>query len=251
MRLKIDLEIPNWTKWLVGGVAIGVVLGIGAARVYAETVSVPKTWAAGNPLNAADLNDNFKTLQDAFNRLAQPGIISAYGGPVVPTGWLLCDGSAVSRTTYAGLFTAIGTVHGSGDGASTFNLPDYRGRFLRGVDGAAGNDPDAATRTAAKTGGNVGNMLGSLQGQATALPTLQFGISTTGGHNHYLGGASDASVVSGHLTSSATTGTWTLSDTGPYGGSNTTTSGDHSHAVSGGDKETRPKNAYVNYIIKY
>jgi len=51
-----------------------------------------------------------------------------------PTGWLLCDGSAVSRTTYAALFTAISTTYGTGDGSTTFNVPDYRGRSPLGPD---------------------------------------------------------------------------------------------------------------------
>lgn len=54
------------------------------------------------------------------------GIITAYGGTTAPTGWLLCDGSAVSRETYSDLFKAIGTTYGTGDGSTTFNLPDLR-----------------------------------------------------------------------------------------------------------------------------
>ena len=52
-----------------------------------------------------------------------------------PTGWLLCNGAAVSRTTYASLFAVIGTIYGSGDGSTTFNVPDFRGRVPAGVDG--------------------------------------------------------------------------------------------------------------------
>lgn len=58
-----------------------------------------------------------------------PGVMSAYGGSSAPTGYLLCDGSAVSRTTYAALFAAISTTFGTGDGSTTFNVPDMRGRF--------------------------------------------------------------------------------------------------------------------------
>jgi microcystin-dependent protein len=60
------------------------------------------------------------------------GLISAFGGTSAPTGWLACDGSAVSRTTYSDLFSAIGTTWGVGDGSTTFNVPDLRGAFLRG-----------------------------------------------------------------------------------------------------------------------
>lgn len=54
------------------------------------------------------------------------GIIASYGGDTAPSGWLICDGSEISRTTYADLFSAIGTKYGSGDGSTTFNLPDFK-----------------------------------------------------------------------------------------------------------------------------
>lgn len=61
------------------------------------------------------------------------GIVLPFAGSTAPQGYLLCDGSAVSRTDYADLFTAIGTVYGAGDGESTFNLPDLSGRVVLGV----------------------------------------------------------------------------------------------------------------------
>lgn len=65
---------------------------------------------------------------------AEPaGKISMYGGSAAPTGWILCDGSAVSRTTFAALFAAIGTTYGVGDGSTTFNVPDFRGRVGVGL----------------------------------------------------------------------------------------------------------------------
>lgn len=69
------------------------------------------------------------------------GMYGEFGTPTAPDGWLVCDGSAVSRVIYARLFTAIGVTHGAGDGATTFNLPDARGRVLRGWDNGAGRDP--------------------------------------------------------------------------------------------------------------
>ena len=69
--------------------------------------------------------------------LVPTGAVMPFAGANAPTGWLLCDGSAVPRTTYAALFAVIGTTYGSGDGASTFNLPDLRGRVAAGVDSDA------------------------------------------------------------------------------------------------------------------
>lgn len=60
------------------------------------------------------------------------GVVLPYAGSSVPNGWMMCDGSAISRTEYAALFASIGTTYGAGDGSTTFNLPDYRYGFLRG-----------------------------------------------------------------------------------------------------------------------
>ena len=68
------------------------------------------------------------------------GMVAPFGMSSAPTGWLECDGSAISRTTYATLFTAVGTTHGVGDGSTTFNLPDLRGEFIRGWDNGKGTD---------------------------------------------------------------------------------------------------------------
>ena len=68
------------------------------------------------------------------------GCVIPFAGAAAPTGWLLCQGQAVSRTTYAQLFSVIGTTYGSGDGSTTFNLPDMRGRVAVGSDA---NSPGA------------------------------------------------------------------------------------------------------------
>lgn len=62
-----------------------------------------------------------------------PGLITMYGAAAAPTGWLLCNGAAVSRTTYSALFAIIGTTFGAGDGSTTFNVPDMRDRFPTGT----------------------------------------------------------------------------------------------------------------------
>ena len=68
------------------------------------------------------------------------GMIAPFAMTTPPTGWLECNGAAISRSTYATLFAAIGTVHGAGDGSSTFNLPDLRATFIRGFDNSRGID---------------------------------------------------------------------------------------------------------------
>jgi len=73
------------------------------------------------------------------------GVVSAYGGTSAPTGWLLCYGQAVSRTTYAALFAVLSTTYGSGDGSTTFNVPDLRGRAVAGQDDMGGSSANRLT----------------------------------------------------------------------------------------------------------
>jgi hypothetical protein len=79
----------------------------------------------------------------AFSSGVPPGTMTAYGGTAAPTGWLLCDGAAVSRTTYAALFTAISTNYGVGNGSTTFNVPDLRGRVAVGISTGGKSDVNA------------------------------------------------------------------------------------------------------------
>jgi len=72
------------------------------------------------------------TWQAASASTLPAGMLVPYGGSTAPSGWLLCDGVAVSRTTYATLFAVVGTSYGAGDGSTTFNLPDMQGRVAVG-----------------------------------------------------------------------------------------------------------------------
>ena len=86
------------------------------------------------------------TKADQFSYVPA-GTVLPFAGDTAPSGWAICNGDPVSRTDYAELFTAIGELWGVGDGSTTFNLPDMRGQFLRGLDTTEGVDPDFATRT--------------------------------------------------------------------------------------------------------
>jgi microcystin-dependent protein len=194
--------------------------------IEARAGSVPNTFTSGSVARASDVNANFSYLAD---RVVPAGAVMAFAGENPPPGWLLCDGSAVSRITYPDLYAAIGNSHGSGDGATTFNVPDYRGRFLRGVDGTAGRDPDDASRTAMSAGGNTGDDVGSVQGDQLASHS----------HTAY---ARWAGVQTG-------TAVWTNSFWTGTGFSNNDPN--VFQILPTGGSETRPKNAYVNWIIKY
>ena len=97
------------------------------------------------------------------------GSVMDYAGSTAPTGWLLCYGQAVSRTGYAALFSAIGTTYGVGDGSTTFNLPDLRGRVLAGKDDMGGS---AASRITAGGSGITGTTLGAAGGSQTHTLTV-------------------------------------------------------------------------------
>lgn len=92
--------------------------------------------------SVVDWTDAIATAQAAAIAAARvkPGVIEMFGANAAPAGYLECDGAAVSRATYADLFAAIGTAHGVGDGATTFNVPDLRGEFVRGWDDGRGVD---------------------------------------------------------------------------------------------------------------
>jgi hypothetical protein len=105
----------------------------------------------------------WKSVQaDTSVSTSPPGMVSAFPMATCPTGWLEADGATVSRTTYASLFSAIGTIYGAGNGSTTFRIPDYRGYFLRGWSHGSGVDPDAGSRTN-RGDGTTGDNIGTLQ----------------------------------------------------------------------------------------
>lgn len=87
----------------------------------------------------------------------QAGEIAYFAMPSTPTGWLQCNGAAVSRTVYAALFAAIGTTWGAGDGSTTFNVPDLRGAFIRGWDNGRGLDTASGRGFATYQGDQFGS----------------------------------------------------------------------------------------------
>lgn len=168
------------------------------------------------------------------------GTILTFGATNPPSGFLECNGSAISRSAYASLFSILSTTHGAGDGSSTFNLPDLRGQFVRGWDNNAGVD---ASRT-----------FGSTQTDQNKNHThTTDSVTLTGGIRKISEGFGAGGSASGVFTKTAD-GTNTItgsSSTSPVGGVDF--DGTHSHTISssGGGTEARPKNVALMYIIKF
>jgi microcystin-dependent protein len=108
-----------------------------------------------------------------------------YGGATAPPGWILCFGQAISRTAFPQLFAVIGTLFGTGDGSTTFNLPDFRGRASIGADNMGGS---AANRVTEAVSGILASSVGQVGGSQDAQQdTLSAGTTVTisdAGHAH-------------------------------------------------------------------
>lgn len=175
------------------------------------------------------LTSIFQTMIDAVTPI---GTVIPWFSNTIPSNFLLCDGSAVQRAQYLSLFLVIGTNCGAGNGTTTFNLPDLRGRFLRGYDQGSGADPDATSRTC--PGKTNGNGVGTYQGHSLYS------------HNHQI--SSSAATVDVNYYAAIQTGSTlaragnVIQDGGWFIGS--------SSEISGGS-ETRPKNIACNFIIRY
>jgi microcystin-dependent protein len=165
----------------------------------------------------------------SFSLAIPVGMISDYAGSSAPSGWLLCYGQNVSRTTYSDLFTAISTQYGVGDGSTTFTLPDCRGRASAGKDNMGGVSADRLTN---QTGGLNGDTLGATGGSEThtlteaQLPshthTFSATTSSDGAHTHSYGNAGGSQSVANGGNNAADTDSGT-----------TSSNGNHTHTVSG------------------
>ena len=162
------------------------------------------------------------------------GAMVDFAGTVAPAGWLMSDGSAVSRTVYASLFAAVGSSYGAGDGSTTFNLPDFRGRFARYNDnmgtpaGAAGRD--------------TGRAHGSSQADAMQ------------GHGHYVSNGTNADVQAQTFGGAGSPPAWPALAAGTgtgVGSFQVNQAKDIGNGAPRTAAETRPINLSCNRIIKY
>lgn len=211
LRIEINRNVLGWLA-----VMLLLVNGFVADAGNSTTPSKPYTFAAGGTIRSSEINANYDTLYSELQgnigtanlldaciataklidlavtegklaaavtvKLAPTGAISAWSTATAPTGWLLCRGQAISRTTYAALFAVVGTTYGVGDGSTTFNIPDITGRVIAGQEAVA-------TRLTAGGSGITGSTLGAAGGaQTVALTEANLAAHThsasQGSHNH-------------------------------------------------------------------
>lgn len=185
--------------------------------VYDETLnSASGGWLLLNPSIPDFAQDDF----------VQPGVILPFGGTGAPIGTLACDGTAVSRTTYAALFAAIGTTWGVGNGTTTFNVPDLRNDFVRGASGTL--------------------TVGTKQTDTLKTHTHTGTTASDGAHTHNV----NTDIASSGSTERVAKTNQASGATDPIP---TTSSGAHAHTFTTnatGDTETRPRNGVVLWVIK-
>lgn len=159
------------------------------------------------------------------------GAIVIFAITSVPFGYLKANGAAVSRTAYAALFAKVGTYYGAGDGSTTFNLPDLRGVFIRGLDDSRGIDP--------------GRTLYNLQGSQNASHSHTASSDVQGAHSHGIWS------IALNIATGQGGGHYSV---GPSLSANSAVAGAHNHTITvdaSGGVEARPINVAMMYCIKY
>lgn len=180
-----------------------------------------------------DANVTLAKLAAAVQQALVPaGTVLAFAASAAPSGYLECDGAAVSRTTYSALFAVIGTTYGTGDGSTTFNLPDLRGEFVRGWDHGKGTDAARALGSAQSSANLAHTHTGTTGSDGTHSHTIALQEGDDNGPPLYFGGAQN---VDGTLATA------------------TDPAGAHTHTfttASSGGTEARPRNIALMFIIK-
>jgi len=167
------------------------------------------------------------------------GMILPFAGASAPTGWMLCDGSAINRTTYSALFTALSTNYGVGDGSTTFNIPDFRGRCLVGYGAGSG----LTSRAIAASGGEENHTV------TTAELPVHNHTKTDPGHDHafptgrkYNSGAAAIDWIHDYLQSGTGDSGWQSSSS--------TTGMSIASTGGGGSHNNMQPSLVLNFIIK-
>ena len=177
------------------------------------------TYVTGRVIQNGEISIEDLT-QSVIQSLLPAGAVMSFAMSAAPVGWLPCDGSAINRTTYSPLFSAIGTTHGNGNGSTTFNVPDLRGYFIRGY----------GTNSDSTASGALGTKQTAYAGYNTFYGYRDDGDSQTGGR--------------GEMTAFAVNGQYLFQTSSPN-------SAGYNLTVDTQPGDTRPKNVALLYCIKY
>ena len=199
---------------IAGNTSIGGTVTIVGANVQAANAKVCASAFYGDGTN--------------LTGLLPPGIVLPYGASASPTGYLLCNGAAVSRSTYSSLFAVVSSLYGNGDGSSTFNVPDLRGRFIAGWD-------VSATASSVLTSVTAGMVINTTMANTGGVQAVTLAVAQTPSHNHLVG--SNQYSIGDDAGNNLQSGTSVASV------STTSTGG-------GGAHSNIPPTMILNYIIK-
>ncbi len=226
----------------------------------------PNFWMLTTSVSAVQAYPTQKDLSEAVLSgnadrfvLVPVGTVIAYAAPInavnpLPDGWLLCDGSPLRKTDYDRLYAAIGTAYGDGRDNDNnkvngfdFNLPDYRGYFLRGVDAKSGHDLEIGARVPQKNGGNSRDSVGSFQPEALRMHSHPVDDP---GHTHNIQekeGVPILADINGGFGHGGGAGGGRFTDFNKHPITTDTT---NIRVKDFGGAETRPSNVSVNWLIR-
>ncbi len=219
------------------------------------TLTLPKSDGDANDVLQSDGSGNLSFT--ALPQAVPTGSVHMMATTTAPSGYLKCNGAAISRTTYAALFAIIGTTHGAGDGSSTFNVPELRGEFVRGWDDSRGVDSGRNFGTSQSDNNKQHNHSASSTitdpghfhyvASATSINGSSNRLENKAGQDvrfatgGFVGNDSRQDYVAGAVTNSANTGRSEVKTTGI----SASVTVDNSAAG-----ESRPRNVAMMYVIK-
>jgi microcystin-dependent protein len=243
-----DATITGTTAATSGTIALGT--NASAITADSKTISAAEVGYLDGVTSAVQTQIN--TANTAITNNTPVGAVTMWVAADAPTGWTLCQGQAISRSTFGSLFTVIGTTYGAGDGSTTFNLPDLRGRVPMGAGlgrNVAGNADLATSRT-------LGQRVSDAQTVTLTEAQIPSHNHTQNAHNHTQNPTIvdfGYSIVAGGAANAITVGTLQAAggQLGPFTSTNQETTATNNATGGGQAHENTQPSTVINFIIKH